>query len=349
MFTSYIKKQHTYGNLKLLAYCEMHDPASNGPSWVPDWSRENKCEPLMTSDGLGATGYSNSDVSVIDNSILRVMGIEVAKISGVFPTQLSAASTVDDFVIALKAILPQRMTLLETFEQRLKIFYRTLCCDSFSDSLEDSAILPNRREAKSGLKDILRSDWGTKISLSKGTFKYLDYALGYCRYRAIFSTTDGVIGLGPPLATSADVIALLPGCFSPMVLRPLQMWHRGNPITRYRVVGECYLQNLMEGKVVLGEFPQGYERVTTFVEEENNFFDAYRYRPSGKIHLEDPRFKRFRSEPGEDGIRKVFVKEDLASGEVARSRAGIKMKVSGLDDAEEVLAVGVDIRPYELI
>jgi hypothetical protein len=351
MFTSYMKKQHTYGNLKLLAYCEMHDPASNGPSWVPDWSRENKCEPLMTSDGLGATGFSNSDVSVIDNGILRVMGIEVAKISGVFPTQLSAASTVDDFVIALKAILPQRMTLLETFEQRLEIFYRTLCCDSFSDILEDqdSAILPNRREAKRGLRDILRSDWGTKISLSKGTFKYLDYALGYCRYRSIFSTTDGVIGLGPPLATSADVIALLPGCFSPMVLRPLQMWHRGNPITRYRVVGECYLQNLMEGKAVLGEFPHGYEHVTTFVEEENSFFDAYRYHPSGKIHLEDPRFKRFRSEPGEDGIRKVFVKEDLASGEIARSRVGIKMKVSGLDNAEEVLVVGVDIRPYELI
>jgi hypothetical protein len=349
MFTSYMKKQHTYGNLKLLAYCEMHDPASNGPSWVPDWSRENKCEPLMTSDGLGATGFSNSDVSVIDNHILRVMGVEVAKISGVFPTQLSAASTVDDFVIALKAILPQRMTLLETFEQRLEIFYRTLCCDSFSDSLEDSAMLPNRREAKSRLKDILKSDWGTKISLSKGTFKYLDYALGYCRYRSIFSTTDGVIGLGPPLATSADVIALLPGCFSPMALRPLQMWHRGNPVTRYQVVGECYLQNLMEGKAVLGEFPHGYERVTTFVEEENSFFDAYRYRPSGKIHLEDPRFKGFRSEPGEDGIRKVFVKEDLTSGEIARSGVGIKMKVSGLDDAEEVLVVGVDIRPYELI
>ena len=32
MFKSYIKKQHTYGNLKLLAYCEMHDPASNNPS-----------------------------------------------------------------------------------------------------------------------------------------------------------------------------------------------------------------------------------------------------------------------------------------------------------------------------
>jgi hypothetical protein len=43
------------------------------------------------------------------------------------------------------------------------------------------------------------------------------------------------------------------------------------------------------------------------------------------------------------------VKEDLASGEIARSRVGIKMKVSGLDNAEEVLVVGVDIRPYELI
>lgn len=43
------------------------------------------------------------------------------------------------------------------------------------------------------------------------------------------------------------------------------------------------------------------------------------------------------------------MKENLASAEIARNRVGIKMKVSGLDNAEEVLAVGVDIRPFELI
>ena len=41
----------------------------------------------------------------------------------------------------------------------------------------DSAILPNRREDKNGLRDILKSDWGTKVYLSTCTFKYLDYAL----------------------------------------------------------------------------------------------------------------------------------------------------------------------------
>jgi hypothetical protein len=100
-----------------------------------------------------------------------------------------------------------------------------------------------------------------------------------------------------------------------MVLRPLQVWHKGSPITRYRIVGECYLQNLMEGKPILGEFPYGYEHVTTFV-EENTFFGAYRYRPSGRIYLEDPRFKRFRSEIREGGIRKVFMKENLGSAEI---------------------------------
>jgi Heterokaryon incompatibility protein (HET) len=351
MFLAFTKKQRAYGNLKLLAYCEMHDPASDIPSWVPDWSRENKCEPLMTSDGLGATGFSNVDVCLLDNGILRVNGVEVANISVVFPTQLSAESTVNDFTVVLKTILPPSMTHLETFEKRLEILYRTLCCDSFSDVLEDqdSAILPDRREAKMGLRDILRSNWGTKISLSKGIFKYLDYALGYCRYRSIFSTTKGAIGLGPPLAASGDVIVLLPGCFSPMVLRPLQAWHEGLPITRYRVVGECYLQDLMVGKAILGEFPSGYEHVTTFLEDENNFFDAYRYRPSGKIHPEDPRFKRFQTETGEDGIRKVFVRENFDSAETPKIEAGIKMKVSGLDDAEEILAMGIDVQSFELI
>jgi hypothetical protein len=41
MFASYMKKQHTYGNLKLLAYCEIHDPASKSPGSFPPSFRQH--------------------------------------------------------------------------------------------------------------------------------------------------------------------------------------------------------------------------------------------------------------------------------------------------------------------
>ncbi|MCJ1309070.1 hypothetical protein MMC25_002725 [Agyrium rufum] len=72
------------------------------------------------------------------------------------------------------------------------------------------------------------------------------------------------------------------------MLRPSQALRAGDQssISRYTVIGECFLLNLTQGKAILGGLSEGYEHITTFVEAEDYFFDAYRHRPSGSIQLQ---------------------------------------------------------------
>lgn len=220
---------------------------------------------------------------------------------------------------------------------------------------------------------VLRAEEGREMILSQDAMDYLKHSFIFVRRRTLFSTMDGEIGLGPPAAAAGDVISVMPGCSLPMVLRPVyktewsagapaQLYGKattryyGNPVLKgYNVVGECYLDKLMKGAAILEQLPEDYELVTTFVEEDNAYFDAYLDRRSGKIQLADPRFETLRSERQSDGTRHFFVREGLipVAGETtsahARREDGIRMKVSGLDDEEEVLVMGADLQPFDLL
>ena len=372
MFIAFMKEQSLYGNLKLLAACEMRESVRELPSWVPNWSLEKKCEPLMNHDGLGATGFSNAEAFVLDGNVLRVMGMEAVGIRHVVPCQLDEASTLIDFIVIVRAMFPRDMLSQAGAEARLDAYCRTLCCGSFSEPWDPSDLLPDRKKSMEGLEVVLRAEEGREMMLSQDAMDYLKHAFIFVRRRTLFSTMDGEIGLGPPAAAAGDVVAVVPGCSSPMVLRPVYTaeWSAGapaqlygkvttryysNPVLKgYKVVGECYLDKLMKGAAILGRLPEDYEHVTTFV-EDNAFFDAYLDRRSGKIQLADPRFEMLRSEIRSDGTRRVFVRESpipVAEGTTsahARREDGIRMKVSGLDDEEEVLVMGVDLQPFDLL
>ena len=221
-------------------------------------------------------------------------------------------------------MFPRDMLFQVGAEARLDAYCRILWCDWFSKPSNPSEILPDRKKSKEGLRMVLQGEWGRKVMLSQDAMDYLNHAFIFVRRRTLFSTTDREIGLGPQAAAAGDVIAEVPGCSPPMVLRPAYTaeWsagvpaqlhskattrNYGNPVLKgYKVVGECYLDKMMKGAAILGRLPEDYEHVTTFVQEENGFFDAYLNRRSGKIQLEDPRFEKWRSERGSDGTKRVF-------------------------------------------
>ncbi|KAF2137710.1 uncharacterized protein K452DRAFT_301685 [Aplosporella prunicola CBS 121167] len=81
------------------------------------------------------------------------------------------------------------------------------------------------------------------------------------RRRRIFVTEKKYIGLGPSDLEVGDVVALIPGCKTPMLLReePVgeeesegQQSHeeQGRHPPRYRAVGECYVHGIMQGEAV---------------------------------------------------------------------------------------------------
>ncbi|KAK5696949.1 hypothetical protein LTR17_024144 [Elasticomyces elasticus] len=63
----------------------------------------------------------------------------------------------------------------------------------------------------------------------------------FCSNRRIFVTTLGRLGLGPGVMQSGDVVTLLRGVRSPMILRPLSNG-------RYQLVGEAYVDGIMFGE-----------------------------------------------------------------------------------------------------
>ena len=54
---------------------------------------------------------------------------------------------------------------------------------------------------------------------------------------------SGHIGIGPPTMQTGDVVAVLFGGYTPFVLRP----DEGG---QWSLVGECYVQGIMEGEAV---------------------------------------------------------------------------------------------------
>ena len=375
MFVASMKKQQPGLNLKLLAACGMWESAEELPSWVPDWSPEKKCLPLRNQAACGATGFSNADALVLDGNVLRVMGMEVAHIGGVVQSQLDEASTLIDFISFIRVIFPRDMLSHASAEARLDALCRVLCSNSFSDYSDppsgssEPLLLPDWKKSKEGLKMVVQEEWGRKLMLNEDVWVYLNHAFQFVKRRALFSITSGEIGLGPSAATAGDVIAVLPGCPSPMVLRPVYTaeWSAGvpaklhstatiygNPILKgYKVVGECCLDKLTKRAAILGPLPEDYELVIRLVKEQKALFNAYLNRRSGEFQLKDPRFEKLRSERGSDGKRRFFVREGPILGAEGTTSThvggeGIRMRVSELDD-EEVLVMGIDLKPFDLL
>lgn len=375
MFIASMKKQPPRLNLKLLATCGMWESAQELPSWVPDWSSEKKCEPLQNQGACGATGFSHADALVLDGNVLRVMGMEVGEIQNVVQPQLDEASALTDFINFIRAVFPRDMLSHASAEARLDALCRVLCSDSFSESMDQASessedpLLPSRKKSKEGLKMVVQEEWGRTLRLTENVMVYLNHAFRFVKRRALFSIAGGEIGLGPSAATAGDVIAVVPGCSSPMVLRPVYTaeWSvgvpaqlhstatiYGNPILKgYKVVGECYLDKLMKGAAILGRLPEDYEFAIRFLKEYNALFDVFLNRRSGEIQLKDPRFERLRSERGSDGKMRFFVRESPILGAEEKTSTqvdggGIRMRVSEPDD-EEVLVMGIDLKSFDLL
>ncbi len=88
--------------------------------------------------------------------------------------------------------------------------------------------------------------------------KYADafmYAMG--SLKVMFGTsTHGFLGLGPSLTRKNDVLCIIVGALTPFLLRPVDKHGLDETSTtqRYQLVGQCYVQGLMNGEgLTMGE------------------------------------------------------------------------------------------------
>ncbi|KAI1335651.1 heterokaryon incompatibility protein-domain-containing protein [Xylariaceae sp. FL0016] len=97
-----------------------------------------------------------------------------------------------------------------------------------------------------------RSRWRQKIGASERIYnpseeqrEVLSWAMNATAWRRLIGTSDGRVGLTPAAAREGDVLAILRGCSTPMVLRKLGK--------RWQLVGESYIYGAMDEEILKGD------------------------------------------------------------------------------------------------
>lgn len=272
--------------LSLLSCCELSDELNQLPSWVPKWSHRRKCCAIPRASACWASkSYARYD----DCGLLTVLGCFAATVRKVVPVldytsdSEERATDREVFTALIRLLLTIGDDGSMDLGQEAEAVCRTLVCDRFADRYEPistnifdfqktikcfHALIENPRKASKELLIDFRN-----------FFEGIRYT---CVGRAFIFTEQGHIGLAPERCQPDDIVAIVSGCRSPMVLQPTDT-------SEYLVVGECYIHGMMSGELFLGPLPKNWQRVNRYAEEEGHDYNAFIDRTKGVWQARDPR------------------------------------------------------------
>ena len=237
--------------LDLLSYCEQASKKHSGPSWIPDWSVNRKTVSLYSYSF--ASGISASVVEHLDPEVLRVKGIQAAVLCDV---SKDAPEGYLDTMSSWKDREPSNLHIgsYPTGESLLSAYCSTIRAGFLAERYPIQA-RPSLEEWKaqySSMTSISSQDLpSSQDIINNGD---LAWCLKLVKGRSIFRTASGYIGLGPPGARKGDVVAILLGCNSAMVLRPF--FRRSQ--SGFSVIGECYIHGLDDAVALLETLPSTF-------------------------------------------------------------------------------------------
>jgi hypothetical protein len=104
-------------------------------------------------------------------------------------------------------------------------YCRKFCTPGFWESLN----LPTNSSAD----EVAEGDWKRLLRTFEAS----------TRNRKFFTTREGRFGIGPHIMRTGDVCCILYGATVPFIIRPVEGF-------RYKVLGECYIEGVMDGEVV---------------------------------------------------------------------------------------------------
>ena len=247
----FLKYMNQNRRLDLLSECEQTSCKHDGPSWVPDWSVKRNTYPLY--GFTFASGISASVAVECYPEVLRVKGIEAAALCSV-----SKSTPIDsrEIMSSWREREPPdlRTAAYPTGESLLDAYCSTLRAGYLSERWPEHAG-PSLEEWKAQylnkMFNFSRSSLGSQEVMNNAD---VAWCLRIVRARRVFRTTDGYVGLGPPGTEVGDIVTILLGCKTPMILRPfLERTQRG-----YTVVGECYIHGLDDAVTLFGALPSNF-------------------------------------------------------------------------------------------
>ena len=271
------------GQLDLLSFCEWDGESPIKPSWVPDWSRPRNVTSLL---GVSASWGSQAKAWYMGEGLLKVTGRRTAEIGVIKssilqndedpwcdPTPIQAAQWIREVSKGLDIHLPYI-----TGGRTIDAFSRTIFRDYFVETLVPAGDnMPSVNDVSQYVRDVLRGPF-EEIGCDSLLLRHLYYAM---ERRWLSVSKEGHICLVPAVAMKGDIVCVILGCKSPLLLRPL-------PNGNYTVVGECYIHGLMYGEALLGTLTDGWKSVT-ILEEGQGYRYGFHNVETGERSFVDPR------------------------------------------------------------
>jgi hypothetical protein len=84
-----------------------------------------------------------------------------------------------------------------------------------------------------------------------GDLDFNHSVLKYCRWRRLFRTSAGFLGMGSRRVRSGDEVWLIAGAPTPFLLRPVTV-ESGKVSKKFELLGEAYVHGIMKGEAVKG-------------------------------------------------------------------------------------------------
>ncbi|KAL8783756.1 MAG: hypothetical protein Q9195_009283 [Heterodermia aff. obscurata] len=271
-------------SLLLLTDCAVRERTPSMPSWVPDWSiksqfRETICHNCAF---LGSRAYAN----IINSDVLVTIGIQVTTVHEVmnkFPQEIpGTANELAEFVrkvmLATDGSVPDMTT-----QSRTESLCRTLCCNIFAEQWHpprtEYPSFPNLIKQVMNNFEVLIDNLGEPSEVCS---LYARCANQMMTGRALAMMANRLFGLVPEGTRLGDIICVVFGCYVPLVLRP-------DEGSTFSIVGECYVDGVMNGEPLLGELPKNWSLVRRRIPNASLYHTSFLDNNTETIQKEDPR------------------------------------------------------------
>ena len=271
------------GYIEMLRYCELkNDVPMRMPSWVPNWADTDIAKQFAYL--AKASGHSKAVAQYQGDGVLSAAGVIFATVSSV--QEMSFQHTYKGIVDMIQGLTLPKIEHLSYVAggSLVDAFCRTLACNKFYNEYHP----PNTNDAKfEESRDFvlaLSLDKNRKFNVPTDTRKFLNSVGTYWSKRSFIITDEGYIGIAPRATKPGDRVCVILGCRFPLLLREISG-------SQFQVVGECYLQGIMNGEVFLGPLPDNFASVNLWDMGESAYNRVFVDKETGKTQYNDPRIE----------------------------------------------------------
>ncbi|EPE24757.1 hypothetical protein GLAREA_08610 [Glarea lozoyensis ATCC 20868] len=239
--------------LTLLRFVSSSKATGKLPTWVPDLSDINACGQINAAGAAGSVIGANLKSTSVKDGNLNLTGLLVDKLLHC-ESPLSISAQVSEIHSSIQSWEPHKPLTAPyvgggTLEDA---FVKTIFCGRvLEDCIRGHFEAPTLEYAKTAYKS---GTWRTINDEPNRVFtqRLLQSVLGrkFCR------TANGLIGMFPADAQVGDQVWVTLGSGHPLLLRQVE-----DSISKYQLLGYCYVAGIMHGESVLGQLPRGWARL----------------------------------------------------------------------------------------